>query len=160
MRFDETDRQILEILQTQGRITNTRLASMVGLSQPAMLGRVRRLEEFGIVQGYHAILDREKIGLEVLAFVLVCVAEHLSAPVENVKKKIAELPEVLECYQVSGDDDLILKVALEDIRCYTDWVMNKLAAISGIRKIKTTFVLSTVKKSNMYNLDLLVGEAD
>ncbi len=157
MKFDETDKKILKILQSEGRITNTKLASMVGISQPAMLDRVRRLETFGIVSGYHAVLDREKIGLEVMAFISVSVTAHHLSCAENVKKKIFELPEVLECYQVSGDEDIFMKVALKDINCYTDWLMNKLAKIRGIRKVKSTFVLSTVKKSKNYNLDLLVG---
>ncbi len=157
MKFDETDRKILEILQSQGRITNTRLASMVGISQPAMLERVRRLETFGVISGYNAVLDPQKLGLEILAFVSVSVAIHQSSPVENIKKKISELPEVLECYQTSGDDDLIIKVAVKDIHCYTDWIMNRLSKIHGIRKIKTSFVISTVKKSSDYHLGALVG---
>lgn len=158
MKFDEIDKKILETLQRQGRITNTRLASMVGISQPAMLERVRRLEAFGVISGYNAVLDRQKLGLEVLAFVSVSVAVHHSSPVNNIKKKISELPEVLECYQTSGDDDLVIKVAVKDIKSYTDWVMNKLARIQAIGKIKTSFVISTVKKSNNYQLDSLVGK--
>jgi Lrp/AsnC family leucine-responsive transcriptional regulator len=103
------------------------------------------------------VLDREKLGIEILAFVSVSVEVHQLSAVNNIKKKIFELPEVLECYQISGDEDIIIKVAVKDIRSYNDWVMNRLSRIHAIHKIKTSFVISTVKKSNDYQLDSLVG---
>jgi Lrp/AsnC family leucine-responsive transcriptional regulator len=159
MKIDETDKKILEIIQRNGRITNTKLASMIGISQPAMLERVRRLESSGIISGYTAILDRDKIGLEVMVFVAVSLAVHQLASVDKIKKKIIGFPEVLECYQVSGDDDFILKVALENINSYMDFIMNKLSKISGIRKVKSSFVLSTVKATSGYSLDKSVGRS-
>lgn len=158
MKLDETDTKILEIIQLDGRITNTKLASMIGISQPAMLERVRRLESSGVISGYTAVLDRDKIGLEVMVFVAVSLAVHQLASVDKIKKKIISFPEVLECYQVSGDDDFILKVALENINSYMDFVMNKLSKISGIRKVKSSFVLSTVKNSNNFSLENAIGK--
>jgi len=159
MKLDETDIKILEIIQSDGRITNTKLASMIGISQPAMLERVRRLESSGVISGYNAVLDREKIGLEVMVFVAVSLALHQLASVDKIKKKIVGFPEVLECYQVSGDDDLILKVALENVNSYMDFVMNKLSKISGIRKVKSSFVLSTVKDTNTFSLEKSAGRS-
>jgi Lrp/AsnC family leucine-responsive transcriptional regulator len=157
MKLDETDVRILEIIQTDGRITNTKLASMIGISQPAMLERVRRLESSGVISGYTAVLDRDKIGLEVMVFVSVSLAVHQLASVDKIKKKMVSFPEVLECFQVSGDDDFILKVALENINSYMDFVMNKLSKISGIRKVKSSFILSTVKDTNAFSLEKSVG---
>jgi Lrp/AsnC family transcriptional regulator, leucine-responsive regulatory protein len=157
MKLDEIDKKILEIIQRDGRITNTKLASLIGISQPAMLERVRRLEGSDVISGYTAILDREKIGLEVMVFVAVSLALHQLSSVDKIKKKIVSFPEVLECYQVSGDDDFILKVALENINSYMDFVMNKLSKVSGIRKVKSSFVLSTVKNSNNFSLESAVG---
>jgi DNA-binding Lrp family transcriptional regulator len=129
---------------------------MIGISQPAMLERVRRLEAADVITGYTAVLDRTKIGLEVMVFVAVSLAIHQLASVDKIKKRIVSFPEVLECYQVSGDDDFILKVALENINSYMDFVMNKLSKISGIRKVKSSFVLSTVKSTNAYSLENVV----
>jgi DNA-binding Lrp family transcriptional regulator len=159
MKLDETDKKILEIIQKDGRITNTKLASTIGISQPAMLERVRRLESSGVIACYNAILDRDKIGLEVMVFVAVSLAIHQLSSVDKIKKKMVSFPEVLECYQVSGDDDFILKVALENINSYMEFVMNKLSKIDGIRKVKSSFVLSTVKDSNAYSLDKSVGRS-
>ena len=159
MKLDDTDIKILEIIQRDGRITNTKLASTIGISQPAMLERVRRLESAGVISGYTAILDRDKIGLEVMVFVAVSLAIHQLSSVDKIKKKIISFPEVLECYQVSGDDDFILKVVLENINSYMDFVMNKLSKISGIRKVKSSFVLSTVKDTNAFSLEHSVGRS-
>jgi len=157
MKLDDTDIKILEIIQRDGRITNTKLASTIGISQPAMLERVRRLESAGVISGYTAILDRDKIGLEVMVFVAVSLAIHQLSSVDKIKKKIISFPEVLECYQVSGDDDFILKVVLENINSYMDFVMNKLSKITGIRKVKSSFVLSTVKNTNNLALENSAG---
>ena len=157
MKLDEIDKKILEIIQRDGRITNTKLASMIGISQPAMLERVRRLEASAVISGYTAILDREKIGLGVMVFVAVSLALHQLSSVDKIKKKIISFPEVLECYQVSGDDDFILKVALENINSYLDFVMNKLSKVAGIRKVKSSFVLDTVKNSNNFSLESVLG---
>ncbi len=157
MKLDETDQKILEILQRDGRITNTKLAAMIGISQPAMLERVRRLEGAGIIAHYKAVLDREKIGLEVMVFVTVSIAFHQLTSFDKIKKKIESLPEVLECYQISGNEDFLIKVAVEDINRYTDFLMNKLSKISGIQNISSSFVLSTVKKDNQYSLEQTPG---
>jgi Lrp/AsnC family transcriptional regulator, leucine-responsive regulatory protein len=157
MKLDETDRKILETIQNDGRITNTKLASLIGISQPAMLERVRRLEASGVISGYTAILNREKIGLGVMVFVTVSLALHQLSSVDKIKKKILNFPEVLECYQVSGDNDFILKVALENINCYLDFVMNKLSKVAGVRKVNSSFVLDTVKNTNNFSLESAVG---
>lgn len=157
MKLDDIDKKILEVIQKDGRITNTKLASMIGISQPAMLERVRRLEASGVISGYTATLDREKIGLGVMVFVSVSLALHQLSSVDKIKKKIASFPEVLECYQISGDDDFILKVALENMNSYLDFVMNKLSKVAGVRKVNSSFVLDTVKKSNNFSLESAVG---
>lgn len=159
MKLDETDKKILEIIQRDGRITNTKLASMIGISQPAMLERVRRLESSGVISGYTALLDRDKIGLEVMVFVAVSLSLHQLSSVDKIKKQMISFPEVLECYQVSGDNDFILKVVLENINSYMDFVMNKLSTLSGIRKVNSSFVLSTVKNTNAMSLDKSVGRS-
>lgn len=150
MKIDEIDKKILENLQQNGRITNTKLASTIGISPPAMLERVRRLETLGVISRYAAIVDREKIGLGVMAIVSVSLAVHELESVDRFRERLLELDEVLECHQVTGEDDFILKVASESINSYTEFAMKKLAAIPGIQNFKSSFVLATIKNSTSF----------
>jgi Lrp/AsnC family leucine-responsive transcriptional regulator len=150
MKLDATDKKILDILQVDGRITNAKLASMIGISPPAMLERVRRLEASGVISQYVALVDREKVGLGVMAIVSVSLAIHELSSVDLFREKLLALDEVLECHQVTGEDDFILKVALESINTYSDFAMHKLAAIPGIQNFKSAFILSTIKNSTSF----------
>ncbi len=145
MLFDKTDRKILNILQNDGRITNAKLAESIGISPPAMLERVRRLEKAELITRYSAIVDREKTGYELLAIITVSLGLHQLKSLDSFKNQISKLDEVLECYQVSGEYDFILKVVLHNIRAYRNFVNEKLAGIEGIQNIKSSFVLDDVK---------------
>lgn len=151
--LDETDRKILSILQTDGRITNSRLAQQIGLSPPAVLERVRRLEASGVIAKYVALLDREKAGYTIQTIVMVCLSHHQRPSLHNVKERLTGLDEVLECHQLTGEVDYLLKVAVPDMASYTDFVNNKLSGIPGIQNVKTSFILDTLK--NQTSLKLL-----
>lgn len=153
MKLDDTDRRIMRILQTQGRITNAALAKQIGISPPAMLERVKRLENAGVISRFVALLDPEKIGVGVIAFVRVSLAAHQLPHVDDFSAKIAELDEVLECHQVSGPDDYILKVALRSMSEYRDFTFKKLAAIEGVQSINSSFVLGTIKYQTAYPVE-------
>ncbi len=145
MTFDDIDKKILNILQEEGRITNTKLAKEIGISPPSMLERVKRLENSGVIDKFVALIDKEKTGFGLLVLIMVSLSLHQIASLENVKNSLIELDEVLECYQVSGDVDFLLKVATKDMNSYKDFVNNKLSGIDGIQNIKTSFVLDTMK---------------
>ena len=145
MELDKTDVKILNILQRDGRITNAGLAKQIGISPPAMLERVRRLEASGVIDRYVAILDREKAGFGLMAIVIVSLSLHQISSLQTVKERLIELEEVLECLQLTGDVDFLLKVAIKDMNSYTAFVNDKLSGIPGIRNIKTSFVLDTLK---------------
>jgi Lrp/AsnC family leucine-responsive transcriptional regulator len=151
--FDETDKKILSILQDDGRITNSRLAQQVGLSPPAVLERVRRLEASGIIERYVALLDRQKAGFDIQTIVMVCLSHHQIQSLESVKERLTRMDEVLECHQLTGEVDFLLKVAVKDMNSYTDFVNNKLSGIPGIQNVKTSFILETLK--NCTSLQLL-----
>lgn len=150
--FDPTDKQILTILQTEGRITNARLAQEVGLSPPAVLERVRRLETSGVIEKYVAILDRQQAGFGIQTIVMVCLSHHQISSLQNVKERLTEMEEVLECHQLTGEVDFLLKVAVKDMAGYTDFVNNKLSGIPGIQNVKTSFILETLKNNTALNL--------
>ena len=150
--FDATDRKILTILQQDGRITNARLAHEVGLSPPAVLERVRRLEASGVIEKYVAILDRQQAGFGVQTIVMVCLSHHQISSLQNVKERLTMMDEVLECHQLTGEVDFLLKVAVKDMSAYTNFVNNKLSGIPGIQNVKTSFILETLKNDTALKL--------
>jgi Lrp/AsnC family transcriptional regulator, leucine-responsive regulatory protein len=143
--LDEVDVQILTLLQQDGRITNADLAKNVGLSPPSVLQRVRALEKAGLIKGYHAILDADRLGLRITAWVQISLALHQEQPIERFRRGVQDIPEILECYQVSGDYDFLLKVVVRDMRHYEVFVREKLSKIKGIGQIKTNMVFGTAK---------------
>lgn len=146
MKLDSLDYGILEILQQEGRITNANLAKRLGISPPAMSERVKRLEHHGIIDRFAALVSPEKIGIGIIAFVRVSLGAHRAEDFENFRDYIQEMEEVMECYQLSGEDDYLLKVALPDMPSYSDFTFNKLASMKGVQGINSSFVLGTVKQ--------------
>ena len=150
--LDETDVQILNLLQNDGRITNAELAKRVGLSPPSVLQRVRALEKAGLIRGYVALLDPERMGLRITALVMISLSLHQEQPIERFRRGIQEIPEIIECYHVSGDFDFLLKVVVRDMRAYEVLLREKLSKIKGIGKITTNFVLATNKQTTQIPL--------
>lgn len=145
--LDEVDLQLLKLLQADGRITNADLAKKVGLSPPSVLQRVRALEKAGIVRGYSAILDPDRLGYKIMAFVQISLSLHQDMPIERFRRQIREIEEVVECYHVSGDYDFLLKVAVRDMRAYEALIREKISRIRGIRQINSSFVLGVPKQT-------------
>lgn len=145
--IDDTDKKILTILQDNGRITNSKLAQEIGLSPPAVLERVRRLESSGIIDKYVAILDRKQTGFDIQTIVMVNVSHHQIASIGAVIERLTGMDEVVECHQLTGEIDFLLKVIVKDMDSYTDFVNNKLSGIPGIQNVKTSFILETMKNS-------------
>lgn len=150
--LDEVDIQLLALLQADGRITNAELAKRVGLSPPSVLQRVRALEKAGLIKGYTALIDADRLGLKITALTFINLALHQDQPIERFRKAVLLLPEVLECYHVSGDFDFVLKIVVRDMRAYELFVREKLAKIKGIGKIHTSFVLGTTKHTTQLPL--------
>lgn len=151
--LDEVDVQILATLQEDGRITNADLAKKVGLSPPSVLQRVRTLEKAGLIRGYHAILDHERLGLRITAMVMIQLSLHQEQPIERFRRGVQDIPEITECYHVSGDFDFLLKVIVRDMRSYEIFLREKLSKIKGIGKITTNFVLATNKTTTQISLN-------
>ena len=113
---DGFDLAILHELQTNGRISNVDLARQVHLSPPAVHARVRRLERAGLIRQYTALLDREKVGYDMLCFVHLSLQRHQPEEVQDVGRSLEKMPEILECYHVTGEFDYLLKVAIRNRR--------------------------------------------
>jgi Lrp/AsnC family leucine-responsive transcriptional regulator len=144
MTFDSIDYKLIEILQQNARITQLELAAEVGLSQPAVAERIRKLELEGIIIAYSARVDGRKLGKDITAFIGVGV----SHPKFNkaFAKKIAAMHEVLECHHVTGKDSYLLKIKTENTEKLDELISVKLRTIPGVTRTQTTIVLSSVKE--------------
>ncbi|HCD99938.1 MAG TPA: AsnC family transcriptional regulator [Armatimonadetes bacterium] len=143
--LNKTDRDILRILQKNGRISNADLSREIGLSQPSTLAKVRSLVRNGIIRQFTALCEPKALGYDVTALTMVSLSLHHERPIERFRRAVAEFPEVLECYHTTGEFDFLLKVVVDSIYSYERFVSEKLSRIHGIRKINTSFVLSTTK---------------
>ncbi len=143
--LDEKDIQILKILQDDGRITNADLAKQIELSPPSALQRVRRLERAGFIRGYTALLDPEALGYGITVWAMMSLTLHQDQPIEKFREGIQQIPEVVECYNVSGEYDFLLKILVADIHAYERLMREKLSRIEGIRNLHSSFVLGVTK---------------
>lgn len=153
MKIDSIDKQILTILQQDARITNVELAGKIGISPPAMLERVKRLEKNGIIKRYVAIVDPMKVSKGIFALVSVSLSAHQLSSIDQFTRQIKKLDEVLECYHVAGEEDFILKIAVSSIEEYEKFILSKLTKINGVCKVNTKFVLSTVKYNTKIKIE-------
>lgn len=145
MQIDGFDRRILEVLQREGRISNQELAERIGLSPSPCLRRVRALEENGLIAGYRAILDAGKLGLSLLALIHISMDRHTPERFENFEQRVADLPEVLECLLITGQDaDYQLKVVVRDMEAYQALLLNKITRIEGVSGVHSSFVMRRV----------------
>jgi Lrp/AsnC family leucine-responsive transcriptional regulator len=145
MELDRYDRQILDILQAEGRINNQDLAERIGLSPSPCLRRVRALEESGLVLGYRALLDAKKLGLSLMALIHISMDRHTPERFANFETSVSLLPEVLECLLITGQDaDYQLKVAVRDMDHYQALLLNKITRIEGVTGVHSSFVLRQV----------------
>lgn len=145
MKLDRYDQHILEILQQDGRINNQELADRIGLSPSPCLRRVRVLEESGLIVGYRALLDAKKLGLTLTALIHISMDKHTPERFANFEAVVGLLPEVLECLLITGQNaDYQLKVAVRDMDHYQALLLNKLASITGVTGVHSSFVLRQV----------------
>ena len=145
MEIDRFDREILAILQVDGRISNQDLADRIGLSPSPCLRRVRALEESGLIAGYRAYLDARKLGLSLMALIGISMDQHTPERFSNLEGSIADIPEVLECLLITGQQsDYQLKVVVRDMDAYQDLLLNKITRIQGVTGVHTSFVLRKV----------------
>ncbi len=154
MAFDEIDQQILKELQENGRLTNVELADRVGLSPSPCLRRVRALEKSGVIKGYRTLVAQETVGLPVSVFVMVSLEKQVEGALEEFEKRIHGLPEVMECYLMTGEMDYLLRVVTRDIQTYERFLIHDLTKFPGVRGIKSSFALKQI----VYRTALPVGK--
>lgn len=157
MKLNRTDLAILGYLQKDGRVTNQDLAEKVSLSPSACLRRVRGLEESGVIRGYAALLDPAKINLTFLAYVNVKLEKRGRMPTDAFAKAVRDWPEVVGCHALTGDMDYLLRIHVENLQHFSDFVMNSLLKHPGVIDVKSSFVLESVKETPALPLNHLRG---
>ncbi|SOZ17875.1 Bkd operon transcriptional regulator (plasmid) [Cupriavidus taiwanensis] len=145
-KLDDTDRRILRELRRDGRLSNARLAEQVGLSATPCWNRVRALEECGVIEGYAALLNQKALGLPDTVLIEVTLERHDDDMLYRFGKALAELPEVMEAYLLTGEYDYLIKVAVAGTQGYEEFLRHKLYKLPGLRHSRSTFVLRTLKR--------------
>ena len=145
MEIDRFDRQILQVLQEDGRISNQDLADRIGLSASPCLRRVRALEEARVITGYRALLNAKALGYTLMALIYISMDKHTPERFEHFEKEISEISEVLECLLITGQDaDYQLKVVVRDMDAYQELLLNRITRIQGVTGVHSSFVLRRV----------------
>lgn len=144
--MDATDRRILRALARQGRLSNAELAEAVGLSPSPCWTRVRRLEQSGVIKGYHAMLDQAALGLPDTVFVEIMMERHDEESLRRFEEAVANMPEVLEAWLVTGEYDYVLKAAVGGTAGYEKMLREKLYRLPGVRHSRTSFTLRCLKR--------------
>jgi Lrp/AsnC family leucine-responsive transcriptional regulator len=148
MKLNRSDHAILSVLQSDGRISNVDLASRVNLSESACLRRVRALETSGLISGYAAQLDQKKVGLPVDVFVNITLQHQDLAELKAFEEAVQKIPEVMECYLMSGEHDYVLRVVVADVNDYERIHQRYLTRLPGVDRVNSSFALRTVRKTN------------
>lgn len=148
--MDTKDRQIIRVLQEDGRITNQELAERVNLSPSPCLRRLRNLESSGAIRKFSVEVDPVAYGLPVTAFLSIRLDRHSSETVRHFEQRMEILDEVQECHMLTGSVDYVLRVVVADLEAYEDFIRNRIHPIGGISSIDSSFVYGTVKKSNVF----------
>jgi len=147
MKIDPFDHAILRILQLDGRITNSALAERVNLSESATLRRIRQLEQSGLIEGYSAVINQHKVGCPVNVFVNITLERQEQAHLREFEEAVRLVPEVMECYLMSGEYDYLLRVVLADTADFERLHSQHLTRLPNVARVQSSFALRTVQKS-------------
>jgi|TARA_B110000967_G_C18883479_1_gene562482 Lrp/AsnC family leucine-responsive transcriptional regulator len=148
--LDSTDKEILKLLQSNGKYTIKEIASKLNLTSTPIFERIKRLENDGYIESYKAILNRKKIGLSLLAFCNISLKSHEANYISKFEKDILQFSEVIECYHVGGMFDYLIKVMVKDMDAYQYFVAKKLASIENLGQVQSAFVMTEViSKTNI-----------
>jgi Lrp/AsnC family leucine-responsive transcriptional regulator len=146
--LDEKDMAILRLLQENAKITIREIAALVHLSTTPVHERIKRMEDSGVILQYATLLNHTKVKKGLMAICYVSLKEHNKKSGTKFIKTICELPEVIECYNISGEFDFMLKVVMENMDAYYDFHVNKLGQIENIGHLQSTFVMGVIKQTH------------
>ncbi|MFC2086220.1 Lrp/AsnC family transcriptional regulator [Bacteroidota bacterium] len=150
--LDLIDRQILNLLQANARITTKEISEKLGLTKTPIYERIKKLERKKIINKYVTLLDNRQIELSLVVYINVLLNRHTKEVVESFEHQVKDFDEVMECYYISGNADFLVKVVCKDMDDYHDFIMNKFSIIENINQFYSSFVLSEAKKETAFAL--------
>lgn len=152
MKIDQLDKRILAHLQKDSKKTNKEISNDLGLSVTAVYERIRKLEKAGVISKYVALLDPEKVEKAFMVLCQIKLVQHKKDFLTRFEKEVTSLPEVIECFHVSGDYDYVLKVIVKDMDAYREFMVTKLTNLDHIGSTTSIFTISKVKQTTMISL--------
>lgn len=152
IKLDLIDKKLLELLQMDSKQTTKALALKLNLSKTAVYERIKKLEKQEVIQKYTALLDRRKTNMAFVVFCHVRLTQHIKEQLIGFEKQVVQLPEVLECYHVSGDYDYMLKINVADMEAYREFMTSKLTTLSHIGNTQSVFMIEEVKYTTVLKL--------
>ncbi|MGE4340719.1 MAG: Lrp/AsnC family transcriptional regulator [Pigmentiphaga sp.] len=150
LELDRTDHRILAELQRDGRLSNQELADRVALTPSPCLRRVRRLESLGVIRQYVALVDPEKVGMGLTAYIEVRLQKHTGSdhrPIEDFTRHVEQWPEIVACYATTGDMDYLLRVQVRDLAHFSRFAMDTLMHHPAVVDMRSSFVLKKIKET-------------
>ncbi len=153
MQLDTIDKTLLNLLQQDSKLTSKELAVRVNLSPTAIYERIKKLERQGAIRHYVALLDPEVISRDFVVFCQIKLLQHAKEYLTTFEEEIIALPEVLECYHISGDYDYLLKIAVKDMAAFRTFMVTKLTTLKYIGSTHSSFAISEVKHTTKHQLN-------
>ena len=152
MKLDTTDYKLIEMLQQNCKQTTKELADQLDLSTTAVYERIKKLEKQNIITDYVAIINKEKINRSFMAIAHIKIKSHSKDAILRFEKKVNQIPEVLECFHVSGEYDYILKIGVQDMEAYREFMLSKLTTMEEVQSTHSMFVIKEVKNLRTYQI--------
>lgn len=152
MALDNIDKNLLYYLQQDSKMSTKIIAAKLGLSVTAVYERIKKLEKIGFIEKYVAVLNKEKVDRNFVVFCQIKLIRHSHEFIMKFERDVKSLNEVLECYNVSGEYDYILKVIVKNMKAYRNFINDKLTTLDYIGSTHSTFIISEVKQENIVSL--------
>lgn len=152
MKLDQTDLKLIELLQKNCKQTTKELADQLDLSTTAVYERIKKLEKQNIITDYVAIINKDKINRSFIVISHVKIKSHSKDAILKFEKKVNQIPEVLECFHVSGEYDYILKIGVQDMEAYREFMLSKLTTMEEVQSTHSMFVIKEVKNLKTYSI--------
>jgi len=153
MTLDENDKKILAYLQEDAKLTTKQLAYYLNLTVTPVFERVKKLEKAGYIQKYVALADKKKLGKQLTVFCHVSLKDHDKKMIHHFEQQVIRIPEIMECHNIAGEFDYMLKIVTDDMETYHRFIYNKLAAIENIANMNSSFVMNELKYSTAFSLE-------
>ena len=148
MDFDSIDKKLLSLLQKDSKVTTKRLSLQLDLSVTAVYERIKKLERVGVIEKYVAVINKEKIQKSFVVLCHIKLVQHSNEYITKFESDVIQLKEVLECFNVSGEYDYILKVVVKNMKAYREFINTKLTRLKHIGSTHSTFIISELKNSS------------